>query len=426
MTKPSVHRSLTRYRDKRDFAKTAEPSGAEGGSARGSSTESEPNQKSLAFVIQKHAASHLHFDLRLELDGVMKSWAVPKGPSLDPSVKRLAMEVEDHPMEYNSFEGTIPKGQYGGGTVMLWDRGTYSPDDLQPGERAQDAVRRGLRSGKLAFTFHGERLHGSFALVRTRRTEGRAQWLLIKHDGDTRHAPRDIVAEVNTSVTSGRTMDAIAASGGRSWQSNRVTDGATIPFDAQDEAAITPMEPSGRASAPGAGFWAIEPYYQGTRVIVHVADGSVRGMHLAQAAKTAGPAEDDSSVERRMQHIRDALGNFSTDHEGAFVFDAILLNGERAALVIVDMLAERGVPLVDEPWLERRMRLDALVGIHRRAVQGRAGRSGSPSLQISEYFVTTGDEAVADARRLKWTRSMAKRIDSPYESGRSNMWKGLS
>src|SRR5688572_7256408 len=166
---------LAEYRKKRDFTKTAEPAGDTDVPAAGR----------LEFVIQKHAASHLHFDLRLELDGVMKSWAVPKGPSVDPTVKRLAMQVEDHPMEYNTFEGTIPKGQYGGGTVMLWDRGTYSPDEAGPDDDPQAEVRRGLKAGKLSFTFHGERLHGSFALVRTRREDGgKASWLLIKHKDD--------------------------------------------------------------------------------------------------------------------------------------------------------------------------------------------------------------------------------------------------
>ena len=119
-------------------------------------------------MIQKHAASHLHFDLRLELDGVMKSWAVPKGPSLDPAVKRLAMQVEDHPIEYNAFEGTIPKGEYGGGTVMIWDRGTYTyggDDDVEPVE----ALREGYARGDFKFVLHGKRLKGSWVLVRTRR-----------------------------------------------------------------------------------------------------------------------------------------------------------------------------------------------------------------------------------------------------------------
>ncbi|MGH9889038.1 MAG: DNA polymerase ligase N-terminal domain-containing protein, partial [bacterium] len=129
-------RPLAEYKKKRDFTKTAEPAG---GSARSG------RKKALRFVVQKHAASHLHFDFRLELDGVMKSWAVPKGPSYDPSVRRLAMEVEDHPIEYNKFEGTIPEGEYGGGTVMLWDRGTYEAEE----GGGVDALREGYERGDL-------------------------------------------------------------------------------------------------------------------------------------------------------------------------------------------------------------------------------------------------------------------------------------
>ncbi len=198
---PQVRQSLAKYRAKRDFKITAEPSGKT--AVRSGET--------LAFVIQKHEASHLHFDLRLEVDGVMKSWAVPKGPSVDPSVKRLAMEVEDHPIAYNTFEGTIPQGEYGGGTVMLWDRGSYSPDEKNAGENENDAAGRALTAGKLAFTFHGTRLKGSYALVRTRRGETRAQWLLIKHRDKFAKEGRDIVAEVVTSVESGRRMEDIAA-----------------------------------------------------------------------------------------------------------------------------------------------------------------------------------------------------------------------
>ncbi|MEO8228065.1 MAG: DNA polymerase ligase N-terminal domain-containing protein [Gemmatimonadota bacterium] len=189
---------LAEYREKRDFTRTREPAG---GAAPAGST--------LAFVIQKHRASQLHFDLRLELDGVMKSWAVPKGPSLDPSVKRLAMQVEDHPVEYNTFEGSIPQGEYGGGTVMLWDRGTYtSPgDDPDP----EDALRRAYEKGDFKFELKGHRLHGSWVLVRTRRgDERRPQWLLIKHRDEHAVPGSDAVAEYDTSVTTGRTMDEIA------------------------------------------------------------------------------------------------------------------------------------------------------------------------------------------------------------------------
>lgn len=200
---------LEEYQRKRDFEKTAEPSGR---------TVVSRSRRALRFVIQKHAATALHYDFRLELDGVMKSWAVPKGPSYDPKVKRLAMQVEDHPIEYNTFEGTIPKGQYGGGTVMLWDRGTYEPE----GGGGEDALRDGYQRGDLKITLHGKRLEGSWVLVRMRRGEaGRAQWLLIKHRDETADEDYDVTAEVTTSVASGRTMDEIAERKGRVWNSNR-------------------------------------------------------------------------------------------------------------------------------------------------------------------------------------------------------------
>jgi bifunctional non-homologous end joining protein LigD len=202
-------RRLEEYRRKRDFTRTAEP---KGGAVR--------KTRKLAFVIQKHAASHLHYDLRLELDGVMKSWAVPKGPSLDPSVKRLAMEVEDHPIEYNAFEGTIPKGEYGGGTVMLWDRGTYTYGGTDP--NPLEGLRRGFQKGDFKFVLKGERLKGSWALVRMRRDQsGKAQWLLIKHRDEHAVPGSDVASDYVTSVSTGRTMEEIAGGKSRVWRSNR-------------------------------------------------------------------------------------------------------------------------------------------------------------------------------------------------------------
>jgi bifunctional non-homologous end joining protein LigD len=199
---------LGEYRSKRDFTKTAEPAG---GSVARTGT--------LRFVVQKHAARQVHFDLRLEMDGVMKSWAVPKGPSLDPSVKRLAMQVEDHPIEYNTFEGTIPHGEYGGGTVMLWDRGTYIADPaMAKGESDEVAVQHGYDRGDLKVVMNGERMRGSWVLVRTRFGPGRSSsssakpsWLLIKHRDAFAAPGSDIVADAVTSVESGRTMEEISA-----------------------------------------------------------------------------------------------------------------------------------------------------------------------------------------------------------------------
>lgn len=191
-------KALQVYRSKRNFAKTSEP--------RGKGRRAGP---ALAYVIQKHDASHLHFDLRLEVDGVMKSWAVPRGPSINPAVKRLAVQVEDHPIEYNTFEGIIPKGEYGGGTVMIWDRGTWrfggdDPDSLH-------GTREGLRLGKLEIVLEGRRLRGAWVLVRTGRQGVKPQWLLIKqrdrHAGD---GPEP-VERFTRSVASRRTMEGIAA-----------------------------------------------------------------------------------------------------------------------------------------------------------------------------------------------------------------------
>jgi len=187
--------SLEEYRRKRDFQATPEPDG--------SSRPAAGSGDDLLFVIQKHHASRLHYDFRLEWGGVLLSWAIPKGPSLDPSVKRLAAQVEDHPLEYGGFEGVIPEGEYGAGTVMLWDRGRWVPE-------APDVV-AALRKGDLKFTLYGEKLHGSWVLVRTRfGSSGKPQWLLIKHR-DKYASSQGIEAAKPRSVASGRLMADIAS-----------------------------------------------------------------------------------------------------------------------------------------------------------------------------------------------------------------------
>src|SRR5439155_18687559 len=187
---------LQRYHRKRDFGQTPEPKGS----------VTTRRRAGLRFVVQKHAAGRLHYDFRLELDGTLKSWAVPKGPSLDPAEKRLAMHVEDHPIEYADFEGIIPPNQYGAGTVIVWDRGTWTPES--------DDVHAAYRAGRLKFRLEGEKLRGGWALVRIRSRGGekRESWLLMKERDAEAHAGEgDMLLERRPeSVTSGRTLDEVA------------------------------------------------------------------------------------------------------------------------------------------------------------------------------------------------------------------------
>jgi bifunctional non-homologous end joining protein LigD len=187
---------LTKYRAKRNFRSSPEPSGD------GASGTHEV-KKPFLFVVQKHRATQLHYDFRLEFQDVLLSWAVPKGPSLDPSVKRLAMQVEDHPVEYADFEGVIPEVEYGGGTVMVWDRGTWEPEQDDPGEA--------LKRGDLKFTLNGKKLHGSWVLVRTRGFGSKADksWLLIKHR-DRYASTKDVTVEQPRSALTGRLLAEIA------------------------------------------------------------------------------------------------------------------------------------------------------------------------------------------------------------------------
>ena len=440
----SARSQLAEYRRKRDFSRTEEPSGDQPAKPASAGR--------LRFVIQKHAASHLHFDLRLELDGVMKSWAVPKGPSLDPSVKRLAMQVEDHPIDYNTFEGTIPKGEYGGGTVMLWDRGTYSSDTAASSDEEEDVLREQLRKGDLKITFHGERLHGSFALIRMKysrdgSSSSKPQWLLIKHR-DEYSTTDDVVAENMTSVDTGRTMDEIAEGKSKVWHSNRepkasavstrarsvVARGAKKPekTSAKMPSSLEPMYASIGTEIPGDG-WTFEPKYDGVRVLAYATSSDVKLI-----------TRNGKEKAKQFPEIVGALKKLSAQLKRPLVLDGeivALIDGEPArfqelqsrmhvkdthiierhtsstpaALILFDILMDGDEVLLHEPWSVRRERLVKRVGKH-----------VTPQVRVTESVEGNGRKMLDQARKQGWEGVIAKRVDSRYEPGnRSRNWLKL-
>jgi bifunctional non-homologous end joining protein LigD len=426
--------SLKEYRRKRDFKRTREPAG---GGARA--------EGRLAFVIQKHHASHLHFDLRLEVDDVMKSWAVPKGPSRDPSVKRLAMQVEDHPIAYNAFEGTIPKGEYGGGTVMIWDRGTYSTSD---GDGSEDAVRAALDKGTLKLTLHGERLNGTWTLVRTKRDR---QWLLIKHSDEFDVKGDELPSEDVGSVVSGRTMSEIAEGSaptsepagsmppkpGRKRVAGKATSAKKRASVSETAIAssLLPMLASSAADVPSGSDWAFEPKYDGVRVLAF-ADGDAVALvsrngidkaaqfpEIVDALVSLGKRKkkafvlDGEVVPRkgksigRFQDLQQRIGQTNATTIAQHVKDAPV------ALVAFDLLLDGTEPLVDESWTTRRKHLDRLV-------------SGSlPDALILgdvDTGASSGTKMLAKAKRAGWEGIMAKRTTATYRPGeRTKDWRKI-
>jgi bifunctional non-homologous end joining protein LigD len=431
---------LTEYRRKRDFGRTQEPSGEV------TSAPARPGR--LRFVIQKHAARQLHFDLRLELDGVMKSWAVPKGPSLDPSVKRLAMQVEDHPIDYNTFEGTIPQGEYGGGTVMLWDRGTYSADTATSPDKEDDTIREGLRRGDLKITFYGERLHGSYALIRMKfardgSSSSKPQWLLIKHR-DEFASSGDVVAANMTSVDTNRTMEEITSGKSKVWNSNRERKKAGVTLSQPKKVgtasshpklsfkSLEPMYASIGTEIPGKG-WTFEPKYDGIRVLAFATPTEVKLI-----------TRNGKDKAEQFPEIVSALKKLASRTKRAMVLDGeivALVDGEPArfqelqsrinvkqsqliarysaatpaALILFDILMDGDDVLIGEPWTERRARLLT-----------RAGKRTSTYLRVTESVEGDGKKMLEKARRQGWEGIMAKRMDSRYEPGkRTKSWLKL-
>jgi len=436
-------RSLLTYRKKRDFDKTAEPSGDAKVAA----------SKQRRFVIQKHDATRLHYDFRLEFDGVFKSWAVTRGPSLDPHDKRLAVEVEDHPLDYGDFEGTIPKGQYGGGTVQLWDRGYWESETGDPD--------KGFKKGDLKFTLYGEKLHGSWVLVRMRHDRNggkRTNWLLIKHRDDfAREGKANDILDADESVASGRAMDQIAAGKGKApkpfmtakpgrgradavWNSNR---GDAAEARAEKKAA-TPARPAAKASSakaakgkkvaampefvapelcvsverpPGGEGWCHEIKFDGYRVQLRVEDGNA----TLKTRKGLDWTDKFQAIARDGNALPDALIDgeiVALDHNGAPDFStlqAAISDGKTDSLIFFafDLLFAEAEDLRALPLGERKARLKQVLEVRKSKAQ---------SIRYVEHFESGGDAILQSACRLSLEGIVSKKLSAPYRSGRSENW----
>jgi bifunctional non-homologous end joining protein LigD len=412
----SAKSSLAKYHAKRNFAKTPEPP-----KKKAVSTSSK-----LRFVIQRHDATRLHYDFRLELDGVFKSWAVTRGPSIDPHDKRLAVEVEDHPLEYGDFEGTIPKGQYGGGTVQLWDRGYWIPEGDPHG---------GLKHGELKFSLEGERLQGGWVLVRMKndRLAGkRTNWLLIKHrDAAAREGDDDAILTNPKSIASGRSLDAISAGKGKAPTSfithktsmaGEVSGSKSVKKRANSSTTLAMprfIEPQlcklveRATSNPG---WAHEIKFDGYRMQLRVEnnDAQLRTRKgLDWTAKFAGIAETASA-------LPDCLLDgevVALDKHGAPDFAALQATlsehkTEELIFFAFDLLFIEGEDLRQMPLRDRKARLKALFA-----------KSKLPSnLRYVDHFDTAGDAVLQSACKMHLEGIVSKRLDATYKSGRGMDW----
>lgn len=407
---------LRQYWNKRNFKKTPEPRG-----------HAKPASGRWQFVIQKHAASRLHYDFRLELDGTLKSWAVPKGPSLNPSDKRLAVHVEDHPLDYADFEGIIPPKQYGAGTVLLWDRGTWSPIG---------DPRSGYRRGRLKFLLFGRKLRGAWNLVRmgSRGEKGKEHWLLIKEDDEeaNRGKDRDITT-LTESVASGRTMEQIAADRRRVWQSNR--DGRSKTRSRAKPKALDPAEvPRSRKAAmaewappqlatlvdrtPEGADWVHELKYDGYRILCSIRDG--------RAKLFTRNGHDWTSRLQRLAHAAEGLpvreawldGEIvAVEPDGTISFQSLqnaFDTRSEANLVyyLFDLLYLDGYDLRSVALVERKRLLASLL----------ESMGPSPLIRYSDHIEGRGEVVFAEACRRGMEGLVSKKAAASYHAGRNRNW----
>jgi bifunctional non-homologous end joining protein LigD len=429
---------IATYNAKRDFKKTAEPPGK----------VAAKRSRNLQFVIQKHDASRLHYDFRLEIGGVLASWAIPKGPSLDPGEKRLAVRTEDHPMAYGGFEGTIPAGEYGGGTVMLWDRGTWTPEGKEPAQ-AQ------LRKGSLKFALQGERLHGSFALVRMkpRKGEKAENWLLIKHgDEAAKRGSADAVVRRNTtSVASKRSMDEIAA-GAKVWHSNRkkangkaaeppamAKAGAkqkavakrkaktVAPNPAKVKGArktraprkVAPQLATLSEDAPEDSGWLSEIKFDGYRMVAHVDNGDVSIFSrngIDWSNKLPELAASLAQLPVRQAWVDGEVVALNGEGHSSFSLLKTALSDKRTSQLlfyVFDLLYLDDYSLVDCAQADRKALLAQVLA------------EPPPRIRYSEHFEGVPERVKEQACAMQLEGVICKRADAPYRSDRNRNWLKL-
>ncbi|HSW25462.1 MAG TPA: non-homologous end-joining DNA ligase, partial [Burkholderiaceae bacterium] len=404
---------LGAYRAKRNFAATPEPAGDEVTERRGP----------LAYVIQKHAATRLHYDLRLEHGGVMWSWAVPKGPSYDPTDKRVAIKTEDHPISYNSFEGTIPKGQYGAGTVLVWDRGSWEP----AGDPAQ-----GLADGKLLFTLHGQKLHGQWELVRIKPKDNERQdpWILFKkRDGHARpRADYDVVRALPDSVgpapppapEQGKPATARTGRG----EAPRKAAGLPLPAAATPAAlpaSLSPQLATQASGLPANGQWIFEIKFDGYRMLARF-DGAAKPRLFTRnghdwSSKMPALIDELAALKLKGTWLDGEVVVFGPD--GLPHFNALqnAFDGKATSDItyfVFDVPYFEGHDLRAAPLRERRALLEAFLEQH-----------PSEHVRFSSGFDADPANLMRSAEQLKLEGILAKRDDAPYVSRRTDSWLKL-